>query len=76
MHTETLTWYTPAERPPGDDRTLLVQTRNCAEPVWPGYTDGEHWYDTDNTPIEVELWAEMPVGGVAAAPVPKESKRG
>lgn len=76
MQTETITWYTPAERLPDADLTVLVRMpEGWDEPVTQGYLDGDRWRDADGSPIVTPaLWAELPTGdgtaGVVAAPVP------
>lgn len=67
MHTETLTWYTPAERLPDVDILVLLEMEDVdGEPIWPGYLDGEQWTLADGMPVaKVLRWADMPVGGQA-----------
>lgn len=63
---ESITWH-PASAPPDADLTVLVETRNCSEPVWLGFYNGAgQWYDTENTAITVVRWADLPRGGEAA----------
>lgn len=63
MLTESLTWWTPDERMPDAELTVLVETEGCEEPVWLGFHDGECWRDTDGMQIGVKRWADMPKGG-------------
>lgn len=62
MLTETITWHPVAEGLPDDGIAVLVATKNCEEPVWLGFLDGEQWRDVDATAIEVTHWADIPKG--------------
>lgn len=69
--TETLTWFTPAERMPDDDETVLLEHRPenvTGDLVWPGYHDGDDgWRLADGAPCKPpKRWAAMPLGGDAA----------
>lgn len=63
--TETLTWWTPAERMPDADVTVMVEVSDpdASEPVWPGWFDGEVWHDALGDEVTVIRWADMPKGG-------------
>jgi hypothetical protein len=65
MLTETLTWWTPNERLPDAEVTVLLEVEDAdGEPVWPGYLDGDEWKLADGMPVaKVRRWAEMPKGG-------------
>jgi hypothetical protein len=65
MLTETLTWYTPSERLPDCDTTVLIEVEDAeGDPVWPGYLDSEEWRLADGMPVaKVLRWCEMPKGG-------------
>jgi hypothetical protein len=66
---ETLEWFTPAEKLPDDETTVLVKLANKdvpyqGEPVWPGYLDDEGWHLADGMPLEEPpaLWTVLPGG--------------
>lgn len=63
MLVETIIWQDAPSSLPDADLTVLVRTKNCEEPVWLGFWDGEVWRDTECVQIEVVRWADMPVGG-------------
>jgi hypothetical protein len=67
MHIETLTWYTPAERMPDSESTVLMRMpEGYSEPVWIGFTDGEVWFDENCMTVDRPvMWAELPEGGAA-----------
>jgi hypothetical protein len=67
MLTETLTWWTPAEKLPDSDTTVMLEMEDAeGDPVWPGYLDDEEWKLADGMPAsKVVRWAEMPKGGAA-----------
>lgn len=71
MHTETITWHTPAERMPDIDTTVLLRMpENYSEPVWPGFFTGEVWCDESSMVVDQPLaWAEMPAGAPAGVVV-------
>ena len=61
---ETITWHDAATELPDDETTVLVQSLEGSEPVWPGFHDerGWHWIESTEQCIAVTYWAEMPVG--------------
>lgn len=61
---ETITWHDAAATLPDDETTVLVQSPEGSEPVWPGFHDerGWHWIDNPERCIAVTAWAEMPTG--------------
>lgn len=65
---ETITWHIAANELPDDDTTVLVQSPDGSEPVWPGFHDehGWHFVEFPCSPINVTYWAEMPLGPIAA----------
>jgi hypothetical protein len=67
MTTETITWRDAARSKPEGDATVLVRCTGTWEPVWLGWFDGEQWFDTEATPVEVTHWAEMPKGPTPSA---------
>lgn len=67
MH-ETITWHDATRELPDDDITVLVQSPDSSEPVWPGFHDELGWHHVDNgaqvETITVTAWAEMPTGPI------------
>lgn len=61
---ETITWHDAAATLPDDETTVLVQSPEGSEPVWPGFHDerGWHWIDNPERCIAVTAWAEIPTG--------------
>ena len=71
---ETITWHEAAAELPDDETTVLVQSPDGSEPVWPGFHDerGWHWIESTERCIAVTAWADMPAGPTpqAAGAVP------
>lgn len=68
MIVETLQWFTPAEKLPDDDATVLLKYGDDveSEPVWPGWLCDGEWFSGDGMPVgEPLLWAQMPIGEAA-----------
>lgn len=59
-------WKNVDEELPDADTTVLVCTKDCAEPVWIGYLDGDIWRDIDSLPINVTHWCHLPTPAEAA----------
>lgn len=64
---ETLVWHRSFTELPDDDTTVLVQSPNGSEPVWPGFHDERGWHHVENAvaTITATAWAEMPTGPIA-----------
>jgi hypothetical protein len=63
---ETLTWHDATRELPDDDTTVLVQSPEGSEPVWPGGHDDIGWHHVENAiaTITVTAWAHLPTGPV------------
>lgn len=65
---ETITWHDATRELPDDDTTVLVQTRDKADPIWFGFHDELGWHLVEDavTPITVTAWADMPSGPIGS----------
>ena len=68
MNTETITWHDATRELPDDDTTVLVQSPDSSEPVWPGFHDELGWHHVENAvaTITVTAWADMPTGPIGS----------
>lgn len=55
-------WTDCDQEMPDDDVIVLVAVDGCSEPVWFGFYDSSigEWKNTENIPIDVTHWAELP----------------
>lgn len=63
---ERTTW-TPVAQLPDSDITVQLYDAEAAEPVWPGYYDGERWLYIDGMPANPSHYADMLQGPSPAA---------
>lgn len=63
---ETITWHDATRELPDDDTTVLVQSPDSSEPVWPGFHDELGWHHAENpvSTITVTAWAHLPTGPI------------
>lgn len=68
MTTETITWYSVAERLPDDEQTVLIALEGDSEPVWLGFHTWDAWYLVSGARSgRVTHWADMPGGPKACS---------
>lgn len=54
-------WIPVTQQLPDSDTTVMTFEPDSAEPIWPGYHDGEHWKDVmGDGRINVTHWAPFP----------------
>lgn len=56
------TWIDAKRERPDADITVLLLHPDLAEPVWPGFWDGEEWLSADNHIVTAHVrgWREFP----------------
>ena len=56
-------WTACADGLPESDQTIMTYQPDANEPVWPGYHDGEQWWDITGFALpapEVTHWIPFP----------------